>query len=75
MPHVRMFNTYNGGFSIQAGHDVDRKLIKRKIQHGVFGLIKGAEGAYLKEASKEGHVYDEEEGLVVKDVDLALRDI
>ena len=65
-------------FNRSVGHEVDKKAIKKKIQHGIFGLVKiTKEGKqyYVKEASKRGHDFDEREGLVVKDVDNALRDV
>lgn len=68
----------NDSSSLNVGHEFDKKQLKKKIQHGVFGLVKvNKQGSmfFIKEASKQGHTYDEREGLRVKDIDKALDEI
>ena len=69
------FNNFN---DLLLGHEFDKKLFKKRVQHGIFGLIKiNKDGSmyFIKEASKQGHVFDEREGLRVKDVEKALDDV
>ena len=75
MPHIRMFNSYDKGFGIHAGHNLDKRTLRKKIQHGVFGLIRSPAGNYIKEASKQGHEYDDKAGLRVGEIEGVLHDL